>query len=717
MINRWRQAVVRHLPTDFRAVVRAACRGLLPLAAMFAASICPAETPRASQAAATTKVLDAVKASVSYLEPIDVHVDKEGLSLISGVRFRLDRCHTVLYWRPKGQSAWVESTGAFEETKGPPHDLSFRVAFGELDANIAVKRFIDDRVWRFSGTLMNRGKRPVELARFHYLRGTAPAGISFLELLGPRQQPRLCSGQAQIAARADVEQFWAGMGVKWPRLAEPIHDQVGWFVSSDTAALIEKWNSPGWGFGFVGPGNAFGEIGYRGREGGPQVFLGVLLDNVVLDPGETRTLEEAIVWCGDWQSGLDVWARTCAAECGAGAPAAPLVGYCSWYQKGSGITAEDIERAAREFAAWPVPPGGRTIQIDDGFQSPPANWDPNEKFNAAWPGLARRIAATGSVPGLWLAPTTVHESDPIVRQHPDWLQRLPNGEPAISFGNWGRTFYLEPDHPGVRAFIRNLFKRVCAEGWKYYKIDFTYPVTAARVPYDRKKTEFQTLRDMYALFREAVGPDVLLNACVGNPTRYALGYVDSARLGGDVGFNYDGIHATVRQLLTRTASNGVWFSGDPDVFTMRNQNLGCSADEKRILTGTVGLFGGLFLTSDYPTQWNLDDIAFVRQFWTKQGPRPPRHQYVVWNADGEVVAYRVSYGDSRPPAHRFAIYSWSGTAKAIRLRLSDARLPPKSAMHLSRDAVAVGVELADGTITVPNQPPHSLRVVDLLEGE
>ena len=90
------------------------------------------------------------------------------------------------------------------------------------------------------------------------------------------------------------------------------------------------------------------------------------------------------------------------------------------------------------------------------------------------------------------------------------------------------------DHPEVRAFIRNIFERFRAEGWKYFKIDFTYSVTAARVAYDRKKTVFQTLRDMNALFREAVGPDVFLNACIGSPSRYALGHVDITRLGGDI---------------------------------------------------------------------------------------------------------------------------------------------------------------------------------------
>ncbi len=657
---------------------------------------------------------DAVRTSLAYLNPIDVRIAGDEIAFESGSEFRLVHGRPAVVWRPKGAEEWIEGRGAaLEKVGGTPERRTLSVRFGELRADIAVGKFIDDRVWRFSGKLVNAGKVPVELARFHYWDGTATGGLKFLELMGPREQPCLRSGRATTSPRADFEQFWGGMGVKWPRLAEPIHDQAGWFVSTDVAALVAKWNTPGWGFGFVGPGRAFGEIGYRGSSADAQAYVGVLLDNIVVEPESSVTLEEPVVWCGDWQAGMDVWTHTAAAECDVRKTAAPLVGYCSWYQVGKGVTPDDMDRATREFADWPVPPGGRTVQLDDGYQVAPGDWSPNEKFKEAWPTLARRIQATGSVPGLWIAPTAVHETNAIVKEHPDWVQRLPDGEPAISFGNWGgRTYFLDVDHPEVRDYIRDLFEHFCGEGWRYFKIDFAYPITSARAACDRTKTTFQTQRDLMVLIREAVGPDVLLNSCSG-PVRYALGQADIVRLGGDIGMNYGTLRETLGQSLAWSPTNGVWWQGDPDVFSMRSENSGLSGEEKRILTGTIGLFGGTFLTSDFPSQWTADDAAYVRRFWNGEGPRVPRTQYVIRDADGRIVAYRVSYGDGRP-AHRVALYNLSDAACDIQLSLSDAHIDSSEGLDVAAESVAIGASLADGVVRVPKQPAHSVRIVDLV---
>ena len=66
-----------------------------------------------------------------------------------------------------------------------------------------------------------------------------------------------------------------------------------------------------------------------------------------------------------------------------------------------------------------------------------------------------RAPQLGSLPGTYLVPTALHESNPLVKHHPEWLQRLPNGEFAVHFANWGgKTYFMEIDRPEVKDFMR-----------------------------------------------------------------------------------------------------------------------------------------------------------------------------------------------------------------------------------------------------------------------
>lgn len=646
---------------------------------------------------------------VAGLEPFTVSVGDHGIALQSGSGAGLSGCTSALWTRSGAGAPWgMSRNGAF--APGAGHE-AWSLTLGDTRADLVIEPLSGGRLWKLSGTLTHRGRRPIELARFHYLDGIVPSDLRFLELAGPEHHPALRSGVAGQSPRRQTDAFWESAHVQWTQDSDPVHDEDGWFISTDVAALVPDWNRPGWGFGFTGPGSAFGEIGYRGPNGNARAYVAVLLDGVRLDPGETRPLESVIVWCGDWQAGLEAWAVACAAEQRARAPGPSLVGYCSWYQKIDRITPHDIDVAARAFASWPSPPGGRTLQIDDGFQARPGDWEPNARFAHAWPELVRRITASGAIPGLWLAPTAVHEHSRIARDHPEWLQRLSDGRPAITFSNWGPTHYLEPDHPGVRHWLEALFAHFRAEGWRYFKLDFTYAITAARTPPDPRRTTFQSLRDLYALIRRALGPDILINACTGTPARYALGFADAARLGDDMVDHWPAVRSSVRQLLTRTSTSGTWWQGDPDCFTMNGSRL--TPEERRLLTGTVGLFGGLLLTSDLPSQWSPEDQAFVHRFWTADGPRTPRHHRVAWDADGFPRAWRVSYRDGRAPGHRVALYNWSDLRRTSRVTLAEAGLDASRHVRIVPNATVAGAILADGALQLPDQPPHSLRIVDL----
>jgi len=649
----------------------------------------------------------ALAQTVVQLHPLHVEISPGGVSIGQAKGEWLTRAVLpYLAWRYAGEEGWREERGrGIESIKTEAIGTSFDVRFTEAIAHIRLNSDTGN-AWKITGSLERIGTRPIELARFHYLDGNLQSRLGLLEVPGYSFPAFAQPGDKIAPERSEHEKLWASMKADWPEMADPIHDAADWALSIDTGVFTTSWNQDGWGFGFTGPGTAFGEIGLRTSSDPSRFFVGMRLDNILLDPGETRQLESALIWHGDWQSGLEIWAATSAREMKARPVKPPMAGYCSWYQRYEDVRPEDLLRAAKEFQSWPSSPGGRTIQVDDGWEVAMGDWNPNAKFSAICRDLPLEIKQTGAIPGTYLTPSMVAESSPIAKEHPGWLQRKSDGSVAIRFP-FGP--FLDPDRPEVKEYMRSLLAKVRQEGWEYTKIDFTYGISTQRAAYDRKKTSFQTHREMYKVFREGAGADMILNACVGEPGRYAIGLVDIARLGGDMGDNWKTAKGNLARLLTMTSVNGVWWQGDPDVYQRRAMNSQLTEEESYLLTSTVGMYGGLFLTSDWPSQWTGDRADAVREFWTRNGVKRPVHQRAMWTKEGEPLAYRVTYDDGRS---RIALYNWSDTPRDITVRLADVGLS-ENGLKLRPAGRAVTLHLVNGGVQSLAQPPHSLRMVDI----
>jgi hypothetical protein len=527
---------------------------------------------------------------------------------------------------------------------------------------------------------------------------------------------------------------YAKAGVVRKNLIEPVHATPNWSVSEDSAVLTEAWDKPGWFIGAIGPGTAFGEIGVKTDEETLKFFAGVFLEGVRVQPGQTRPLERLRLRFGDWQEGIRGWTRDCALEMGTRPVPHPPAGYCSWYQCWDGVTEDDILAAAEQFFQEPVPPGGRLVQLDDGFQKMPGDWRPNERFEKHWGELPAAIAAGGSVPGLWLAPALMHEIHPTVQEHPDWVQRTPDGAPATSWANWGwvtdpertlrkdqasRTYFLDVDHPDVQAFMRDIIDDAVRQGWTYLKLDFTNRIASGRVK-TANRTSFESYRELYRLFREAAGAGVTINACIGCPGRFALGFADAARLGGDIGANWATVQQNLRPLLLSVHTNGAWWAMDPDVWFMREASCNLTRDERFLLAGTIGMMGGMFLTSDFPEQWDDEVRGDLRPFWSENRPRTPRRNDVVFDGDGGIRAYIV---EQENRDIWVGLYNWRDKTADIVLPFGRLPCPDRSvadielARVIARTADKGSVELQDTQLRSVCQPAHSLRIAVFQEAQ
>jgi len=233
-------------------------------------------------------------------------------------------------------------------------------------------------------------------------------------------------------------------------------------------------------------------------------------------------------------------------------------------------------------------------------------------------------------------------------------------------------------------------------------------LSTARRAVNRSRTVMQSLRELYRLFREAAGPDVIICACIGEMGRYALGYADTARLGGDIGADWSALARNLKEFLPRLCVNGCWWNGDPDVFFMRAENSGLSLEESWVLTGTIGLIGGVFLTSDFASQWSGEAAQRVRHFWNEIGPALPSGHYAAYDTAGRIAALRVSSGKT----HRIGLYNWDDAVRSVRVPLSALKLgeslPVKSVFP---DDVRVRIERNE--LVAIGQPGRSLRIVQL----
>ena len=633
------------------------------------------------------------------------------LTVETGFGHILTACRPYVATRPVGAAAWMEETVGYQVVSRNPERIELKASFSRLQASVTMKRDRAGR-WELSGQLKSTGKDPIEVARFHYLDGliTDPAA----KLLSVRQFEHpggwASASQRCVPPREMIEKWWGGMRVLWPRISDPLHDRADVGISGDLGFLSRDANTPGLFVGFTGPGTAFGELGIRtGIKA--SFYAGVLLDGIRIEPGACRLLETAIISRGDWQEELEHWTTACRNALKPVRVSPPIAGYCSWYQTFRGVQPEHIRRAIQSFAGYEGPPGGRLIQIDDGYQVMAGDWSGRGAWKTELEKLPAEIAARGFIPGIWVAPTAISRDHPIIKEHPEWLQRDSTGQPCLRFSNWGPTYFLDPDEPGARQFITGLLHGLRAQGWKYFKIDFAYTVSTARMKPDPRKTSFETLRDQWKLFREALGDDAIVNACVGGIYRYTVGSVDLARVGGDINSDFNSVRRNLAEMLWRLPTNGIWFQADPDVFYMRPENSKLSFEESRLLTETFGMLGTAFLTSDFADQWKSEAVPVVRRYWNRSGPRVPTGWRSLTTAEGFPSAIGIA---NEANEYQVALYNWSDRCADTHVTLRELRLPEDETYHAATDTQdPEPVAITGGTLQITAQPAHSIRIVRL----
>ncbi|KAF9564992.1 hypothetical protein EC968_004291 [Mortierella alpina] len=332
-----------------------------------------------------------------------------------------------------------------------------------------------------------------------------------------------------------------------------------------------------------------------------------------------------------------------------------LSGWTSWYCHYENInehiilenlhhltgSGRDIHPGQEQIShQWPA----KVFQIDDGYAvvGDWLDWN-RDKFPKGMAFIASAILEKGLIPGLWLAPFLVSKNSRIVQEHPDWLVRKhydqdddgddddnssqsPRSQTKLSrlgccnFGFHDASesmlahpaftvgaYALDLENPQVQAHLANVFRIVVQDwGFKMLKLDFLF---AAALKPRNNKTRAQLMWEAMQMVRTWAGPETILLGC-GVPLGASFMVVDYCRIGCDVGAGWDTMQRflhdreyiscfnSLSSTLARWALSGRFFGNDPDVFFIRDWNMGLTWMERRTLMLLNHLLGHLVFCSD-----------------------------------------------------------------------------------------------------------------------
>ncbi|MCX8182872.1 MAG: alpha-galactosidase [Crenarchaeota archaeon] len=201
--------------------------------------------------------------------------------------------------------------------------------------------------------------------------------------------------------------------------------------------------------------------------------------DLIVYPGEVVELEDIVLMLGqdpwlllEWFGDL-VREKHCIRSLGS-----PPVSWCSWYPFRLGVSEERVLENARIGFERLKSLGLRNIQVDLGWEKDylPSSYDENEQFPHGLKWLSEQLGKMGLNLGVWKAPFTISEFDPVAVKHPEWLLGDEKEKPA-PYWTWfwkpyGKVYALDLTHPGAQSYLREKIASLAKRGVKYFKLDF-----------------------------------------------------------------------------------------------------------------------------------------------------------------------------------------------------------------------------------------------------
>lgn len=335
-----------------------------------------------------------------------------------------------------------------------------------------------------------------------------------------------------------------------------------------------------------------------------------------------------------------------------------LTGYTSWYnyfQKiDENIILRDLKGLSRARESVNI------FQIDDGYEPFVGDWlDYNGRdFPNGMKTIADAVHREGYLAGIWLAPFNVQRGKSrILKEHPDWLIRNPDGKPQLGCVAWGGAYTLDIYNSEVREHLKKVFDTVLNDwGYDMVKLDFLY--SQCRTPRDNK-TRGTIMCEAMDFLRECVGDKIILGC--GVPLGPAFGVVDACRISCDVDLSYGGkfynsmsinnelpsAQNAINNSMFRRHLNDRAFLNDPDVFFLRDHNLTFTWEQKLLLAKINNLFGRVLFVSDDAGEYSEAELEVLKETFRESDAKILDVKCVGARADGNYEIKFIENGEEK----------------------------------------------------------------------
>jgi alpha-galactosidase len=324
-----------------------------------------------------------------------------------------------------------------------------------------------------------------------------------------------------------------------------------------------------------------------------------------------------------------------------------LTGWSSWYNTYERITEKDVVDNLNAFKKYNYPID--VFQVDDGFEAQIGDWlDINSvKFPRGMKELAADISKQGYIPGIWMAPYAVGFKSKIVKQHPEWLLKHPDGSLVVAGPNWGGFYAVDIYHPEACGYLENVFNTFIDDwGYGLLKLDFIF--AAAMIP-RLGKTRGEIMWDAVDLLTKWTNKRaLLLGSGVTLPSVW--GKFEYSRVSSDASPWWDdsilrmsSVRERVSSANAMTSTINRWamgqsiFGSDPDVFFIRSDNNKLTKEEKFSLLNVNIVMGQLILMSDNVDRYSKEE----HRLYASTFPKPKAQVQDVSTIGNDI--YQVEY--------------------------------------------------------------------------